>query len=107
MLGLLLIYFLGKWFYNLADKHGKNKWLFAIIGVVTYYGGVIAGGFLIGVFAVFFEWDAIFDLPEVLLGLIALPLGLAAAWGLHTILRKNWEKVVVVDDSLLDDQLGD
>lgn len=105
MLGLVLIYFLGKWFYTLAEKHNKNKWVFAIIGIVTYYGGVILGGFLIGILAVFFEWDAIFEMSDIILGLIALPFGLAAAWGLHTILRKNWEKNVSVDDSLLDDQL--
>ena len=44
-------------------------------------------------------------MSDLVLGLIALPFGIAAAWGLHTILRKNWEKNVTVDDSLLDDQL--
>ena len=34
MLGLLLIYFIGKYFYDLAAEFEKNKWLYAILGVV-------------------------------------------------------------------------
>jgi len=46
MLGLLLIYFIGKYFYDLAILHEKSKWGWAVIGVVSYYaeGFILAFG---------------------------------------------------------------
>jgi hypothetical protein len=35
MLGLILIYFVGKAFYDLAGLHGKSQWGFAILGIVS------------------------------------------------------------------------
>ncbi len=106
MLGLILIYFIGRWYYTLAESHNKNKWLFAVIGVVVYYVGIIVGGFSIGVAAVLFGFEHILELPDVVLGLIALPFGLIATWGLRAILKKSWENEVVPDDRLLDDALS-
>ncbi len=91
MLGLLLIYFIGKWFYTLADKHQKNKWLFAILGIAVYYGMTIIGGFIIGFIAAMSGSEAIFNLPDVAWGLMAIPIGLIGMWLFHRILRKNWE----------------
>ena len=104
MLGLILLYFIGRWHFNLAEKYNKSKWGFAILGVVTYYVGIIIGGLLIGIIAVAFDMTSILELPDVVLGLMALPIGLLATWGLHTGLRKSWEKNTepseVLDDSL-------
>ncbi len=44
MLGLFLLYFIGKIFYQLAEAHNKNKWVFAILGVIAYYAGTFLGG---------------------------------------------------------------
>jgi hypothetical protein len=91
MIGLLIIYFIGKWFYKLAEKHQRQKWLFAILGVVVYYATAILGGFAIILIAVAVRDEEILDSLYPLLGLMGLPIGLLSIWGFHTILRKNWE----------------
>ena len=91
MLVLLLIYFIGKAFYNLAIKHDRNKWLFGMIGVVTYYGMTIIGGLVIVFIAISGGNESILELPEYILGLIGVPVGLLSVWLLHYLLRKNWE----------------
>ncbi len=91
MLGLIIIYFIGKWFYKLAEKHDRQKWLFAILGVVVYYGMSLLGGIVIVIIAISAGNEAILDTPDILLGLMGVPIGLLSMWGFHTILRKNWE----------------
>lgn len=55
MLGLVFIYFIGKYFYKLVEEFGKSKWGFVILGVVLYYGGVFLGGIILGF--LFLIWD--------------------------------------------------
>lgn len=99
MLGLLLIYFIGKWHYELAQQFNKNKWLFAILGVVTYYGGTFLFGIGLGVYAVLMNDASILDINEFVLGLMALPFGLLCTWGLYKALQASWKKAPVVSDS--------
>jgi len=92
MLGLLLIYFIGKYFYDLAAKFGKSKWLFAIIGIVTYYGGTILFGVVLGVYAALTNSSTILGLGDLALTLISIPVGIIIAWGLYTLLKNQWQK---------------
>ncbi|AJR04854.1 hypothetical protein AW14_07395 [Siansivirga zeaxanthinifaciens CC-SAMT-1] len=101
MLGLFLIYFIGKKFYDLADTYEQNKWLYAIISVVFYY----AVGFVFGVvlfvldFYVFgwnLDWENNFGV-----NLLGLPIGLLALWVLYMILESRWKKrIVLVKDEI-------
>ena len=91
MLALVIIYFIGKWFYKLAEKHQRNKWLFAILGVVVYYGMTIIGGITIVIITLALGNEAILETPDVVAGLLGIPIGLLSMWGFHVILRKNWE----------------
>ena len=92
MLGILLIYFIGKFFYDLAGDHDHNSWLFAIIGVVTYYAGTFVGGILIFSIAELISPGWVTDVNEFLLSFMALPFGLLACWGLYGILTSVWSK---------------
>jgi hypothetical protein len=47
MLGLVFIYFIGRYYYKLAENHNRSKWGFAVLGVATYYGGTFAAGALL------------------------------------------------------------
>lgn len=49
MLGILLLFFIGKYFYKLAEKFKKSQWGYTILGVVTYYGGTIIFGLAFGI----------------------------------------------------------
>lgn len=102
MLGILLIYFIGKAFYDLAQEHNKNKWVFAILGVVSYYGGTIIAGFVFGLLAELDVTDFFIELPEIGLSLFALPFGLLACWAFYKILSNNWsnQSVENVNDAL-------
>ena len=85
MLGLILLFFIGKWHYTLAEEFNKNKWLFAILGIVVYYGGIMIGAFILGLLSVLFDFEEVLELPEIVLGLIALPIGLLATWAFRVI----------------------
>lgn len=102
MLVIVFLYFIGKYFYQLAEKFNKNKWLFAVLGVVVYYAGTFIGGVFIALFDEFvgigFDWD-----NDLALAFIALPFGIGAAYLFHYILKKQWEKsFVLVEDEIQD-----
>ncbi|MDO5969724.1 hypothetical protein Q4Q35_07880 [Flavivirga aquimarina] len=102
MLGLLLIYFIGKRFYDLSEEYSQNKWLYAILGIVIYY----VGTFIVSiVLAVLIEFGIIdIDLENsFVIGLIALPFGIGAVYLFYILLEKKWKKaVVVVKDEISD-----
>lgn len=102
MLGLFLIYFIGKAFYDLAQEHNKNNWVFAILGVVSYYGGTIIAGFVFGLLAELGVTDFFIELPEIGLSLFALPIGILTCWVFYKILSNNWsnQSVENVNDAL-------
>ncbi|MCB0439438.1 MAG: hypothetical protein KDD20_11930 [Mangrovimonas sp.] len=100
MLGLLLIYFIGKYFYDLAAEFEKNKWLYAILGVVMYYVGTFIGGLILGVLDALMELGIDWD-NNLLLGLLGLPFGIAASYLFYYLLKKSWSKsVVLVKDEI-------
>ena len=103
MLGIILIYFIGKKFYQLADQFDKNKWGHAISGVVTYYAGTFLVGLIIGVVIEVWGSISIYDLNDFVLTLIALPFGLLACYGLYTYLKKKYEKNASLTTDSIDD----
>lgn len=92
MLGFVLLYFAGKAFYDLAGRHGRNKWAFAILGVVSYYGGLFFGGILIALIYEFGLSKSIDDQNETLLSVMAIPVGVLTCWGLFKGLEARWKK---------------
>ena len=91
MLGLLVLFFIGKAFFNLAKKHHRNKWLFAVLGIAVCYGMIIIGGIIVVLIAVELGNESILNLSDALLGLMGVPIGLLSAWLFYYLLRKNWE----------------
>lgn len=84
MLGLVLLYFIGKSFYTLANTYNRSPWGFAILGVVAYYGANFA-------FQLLLIFILEVDLDPYLIAVISIPFGLLAWWGLYTYLKKQWE----------------
>jgi hypothetical protein len=107
MLGLILLYFAGKAYYDLAGTHGKSKWTFAIIGVVSYYAGLFLGGIGIAIVYEIVSPGSLENTNEMLLGIMAIPLGILTCWGLYKLLEANWTKARkrVMPDSILDAEL--
>ncbi len=92
MIGLFLIYFIGRAFYELAFEYDKSRWGFAIVGVISYYAGANIGGLgIILVAGLLLEID-ITTSSGIMINLMSVPFGLLACWGLYRILKSNWEK---------------
>lgn len=110
MIGLFLLYFIGKAYYDLAGLHNKGQWLYAILGIVSYYASAFIGGILIGIFAEIFMTGSLDDTSDIVWGLIALPFGILGCWGFYRILKSRWEnspKFSVHSDDVLDANLAD
>lgn len=106
MLGLILVYFLGKAFYELAGEHGKHQWGFAIAGVATYYLGSFIGGILIVIGMEIITPGSVDEMNDTLLGVLAIPIGLLIYWLLYRYLKGSWERGVIVDNpDVLDDEM--
>lgn len=103
MLGILFIYFIGKYFYELAKDNQKNKWMFAILGVVVYY----AGGFLLLTPVYLLVYLAFPELVENLsernLGFLGIPFGIGACFLFYYLLKKQWSKGIKLPLEEIDD----
>lgn len=99
MIGLLLLYFIGKAFYELADNFDKNKWLFAILGIVTYYAGTFIGGIIMGVIGLIANSNYVEEMPNVAISLLCMPVGLLFCWIFYIIMKNQWKKAAVLDKS--------
>ncbi|PWH83171.1 hypothetical protein DIS18_01040 [Algibacter marinivivus] len=104
MLNILLIYFIGKYFYQLAGKYKQNKWLYAILGVGSYYlGAIVIGGILVGLYVEFMTDSYIENYSKRTLGFILMPFGIGCAYLFHYLLEKRWRKTVdLVKDEIED-----
>jgi ethanolamine transporter EutH len=106
MLGLLFIYFIGKYFYNLAGEYEQNKWGYAILGVVVYY----AATFLLGIGIVFIDKAFGFDLEweenNSMIGLLSIPIGVLACYLFYTLLKRKWEKEKLLEVKETLDDIG-
>lgn len=104
MLGFALIYFIGKYYYNLSVYHGKNKWGYAILGIVSYYAGALLFGVILGL--VLGLVNGSFDnINDFVMGLIAVPFGVGATTLLYHLLKKNWEKNRKINQEMIE-QIG-
>lgn len=92
ILGLCLIYYIGKQFYMLAEQFKKNKWLFAILGVISFYTGAFLTGLAMFIAAESGIIALIDTIPGIVLNLIWLPLGLLSCWALYSILKSSWSR---------------
>ncbi|MGG8495574.1 hypothetical protein ACQY1Q_04090 [Tenacibaculum sp. TC6] len=105
MLGLLLLYFIGKKFYELAGNYNKNEWGYAILGVATYYVGAFIFGILLGVLMLILESDWLDTANKFQLALVELPVGILSCYILYVFLEKMWKKEKPPQDNMID-QIG-
>jgi hypothetical protein len=90
MLTIIPIYLFGKSYYNLAKLHGRSPWGYAILGAVIFLGAQLILGFLIGLLMLMLDIDL--GLPDFVLSLIGIAFGVLAAYGIESLLKKNWER---------------
>lgn len=102
MLGILLIYFIGKRFYDLSTEHNQNKWLYAILSVVIYYAGTFIGGLFLGIFIELGIVNISLE-NNFVIGLIAIPFALGLVYLFYIYLEKKWKKsALLIKDEIKD-----
>ena len=92
MLGLLLVYFIGKYYYQLAFQYNRNAWGYAILGVIVYYGTTFLSGFLFAFAYMEMGNDSIDSGTELLLTVLSIPIGILGAYIFYKGLEKSWKK---------------
>lgn len=106
MLGILFIYLIGRPFYDLAQKHNKSEWGYAVLGVVMYYVGTFVGGIAIGLGSYFLDID-FESINDLLLSVMAIPFGLFVSWLVYVSLKERWtndsSNINTSEDNILDE----
>lgn len=98
MLGLVLLYWIGKYFYKLAEEYDKKKWSITILGIAVYYGGVFIFGFIAAILAEVFSPGYLDAFNDTLLGVIMLPFGVLSCYLLYRYLEKKWLKEIPTNE---------
>ncbi|MFD2825546.1 hypothetical protein ACFSYG_03615 [Leeuwenhoekiella polynyae] len=102
MIGLILLYWIGKYYYQLAEAHGKSKWGFAMLGIVAYYVGAVVSGILLGIFIELIAPGYFDTINDFLLSLMLLPFGIACTYLLYYYFKRSWERQapeIIIEDS--------
>lgn len=103
MLGLLLLYWIGKYYYTLAENYNKNKWAYAFLGIGIYYGAMIVFGFFIGVVSEIVSPGYVETVNETFFSILMIPLGALSCYVLYKFLERTWEFNKPSDDDILAD----
>lgn len=110
MIGILILFFIARWVYNLAKDFKKPyPWLYAILAVVVYYASVFIVGILIGILVIATN-SSFLDSPgnELLLSLIAIPFGFGGVALLRYLLKRSWSKQKANEESeILDETISE
>ncbi len=90
MIGIFLIYWVGKKYYDLAIIHGRSPWGFAILAVAIYYGSQFFIGVIIAII-----WPEFFEnmsySEEKIINISGIPIGLGVWYLNYLYLKKKWE----------------
>lgn len=76
MFGFFLIYLLGKYFYDFVLEYNKLFWKYVVIGVLSYYLGIVLGGGFMGIMLEWIFFGFVDRINDFLLGLICILFGL-------------------------------
>jgi len=91
MLTFILLFFIGKYYYELAQDYYKHRWLFGILGIAMYYVGtflysvfmnlaVLEFNFSFNIYG-FFRWE-----------LARIAVGIGFAYLVMVLLERKWKK---------------
>jgi hypothetical protein len=104
MLGIFLIYWIGKRYYSLAHDYEKSPWPYAILAIGIYYGSQLLFGVILGLV-----------MPEVFSGggsdiginLFGIAVGLLVWWIVYEIIKRKWENAYFDNYESTDDEIAE
>lgn len=86
MITLILAFFAGKFFYDLAGRYHKSQLGFALLGAAFFFMGGVVTGFIYGIVSP----GAIGSMDRTLKRIVELPLEILFAWTLYKLLERRW-----------------
>ena len=98
MFGLILIFFVGKYYYELAQDYYKNRWVYGIFGILMYYLGTALGGLTIGFLDYALNLNVDFSQFNLIIIGLLFGTGLAAAVYFFLYFRWKWHAPLKNDD---------
>jgi hypothetical protein len=99
MLLIVLLIYIGRAFYMLANQHNKNGWVFTVLGIVAFFGGLILGGVILAIAFELLSETSIGEFSDNTIGYMAMPFGLIACWLTHLFLRRRWKTAAPQNNS--------
>ena len=106
MLGILLIYIIGRIFYDLAAIFQKRKWVYTLLGILSYYFGTIAVGIVMAIYFEMYSDRSIDTISDLTITFIAFPFGVLTCILFYTLLKNTWTQEISSDqEDILDDDL--
>ena len=88
MLGIFLIYWIGKKYYVLAENNNRSPWGFAILGIIIYYGAQFAMGIGLGILM---PEMFIGNNNDIMLNVLGIGIGLLVWYLIFLYLEGKWE----------------
>lgn len=86
LIGYIILFYVGFYFFRLAENHNKNKWLFAFLGLVIFFFGY----FVYALYYRFFVLEELDDFTYSEIGFKSFFVGLFFAILLFQILNQFW-----------------
>lgn len=87
ILGYILIFYIGFYFYRLAENHHKNKWIFGFLGIAIYFLGLV----IYPLYIRFFDNLELFDFNLVVISFKSFTIGLVLVFISFQFLSFIWK----------------
>ena len=98
ILNYIFLFYVGFYFYRLAEIHNKNKWLLGIIGIATYF----IGSTVYPLFIRFFYTEEIYDFDLAKITLKSFLIGFSCIFFLFHLLSFIWSKKKKINKKEID-----
>ncbi|MCT4699581.1 hypothetical protein [Tenacibaculum haliotis] len=88
ILGYILLFYIGFYFYRLAENHSKHKWLYAFLGVVFFFLGLFTYVLYVRIFKV----DEINGFDIAMITMKSVLIGVLSSFIMFHLLDFIWKK---------------
>ncbi|CAM1368000.1 conserved membrane protein of unknown function [Tenacibaculum soleae] len=86
--GYILLFYVGFYFYRLAENYNRNKWLYAFLGLVFFFIGCF--GYVM--YVRFFEMDEIQGFDIAMISIKSVGMGILFSFVMFHFIDFIWKK---------------
>ncbi len=87
---LLILFFIARWYYNLAKRYERNTVAYPVIAIIAYFTGSISSSFIIGLIFEAVSPGLVATVDRTLLSFLFIPFGLLYTYLLYDYLEKRF-----------------